>query len=110
MIQIKVSSKQLSNYLNGITHKTFQQGLINHWVVYKNNCVNAQSVFWLFCWAKTGMNSQSSMKQVQNIFDNIFKDINFRDFDKLVPHKEARKLRYRKGNIEHEIEKYLSPD
>jgi len=45
--------------------------------------VRAQSVLWLFCWAKTGMNSEEARQVSAQIFDEIL-PITFAKFDAVL--------------------------
>ena len=107
MIKLKVEKAELENFFREIDHKSFQKALKSHWKVIGQN-VTAQSVCWLFCWAKTGMNSQSAMEQSRRVFDELFQSITFSGFDQRVPHEWARKARYRTENIEKELCDLLS--
>jgi len=107
MIKLKVEKSELDNLFGEIKHDTFQKALTEHWKVSGQN-VYAQSVCWLFCWAKTGMNSQNAMEQSRQVFDRIFQSVTFSDFDQKVPHEWAREARYRTENIEKELESLLT--
>jgi len=103
MVKLKFEKTELEDIFGEVKHDTFQKALTKYWKV-KDQYATAQSVCWLFCWAKTGMNSQDAMKQSRQIFDRIFQSVTFSDFDKKVPHEWARKARSRTGNIEKELD------
>lgn len=106
MVKLKVEKKELENLFGEIKHDTFQKALAEHWKV-KGQYITAQSICWLFCWAKTGMNSQNAMEQSRQVFDKVFSTVTFSDFDKKVPHEWAREARYRTDNIEKELDDLL---
>ena len=106
MVKLKVEKSELEKLFGEISHDTFQKALTEHWIV-NEQYVTAQSVCWLFCWAKTGMNSQNAMKQSRQVFDRIFQSVTFSDFDQKVPHEWARVARYRTENIEKELNDLL---
>ncbi len=65
-------------------------------------CVTAQSICWLYCWAKTGMNSANAAQQSRQAFNQIF-DRPYEWFDARVPHEWARVARYRTVDIESDL-------
>jgi hypothetical protein len=69
--------------------------------------VTAQSVLWLFCWGKTGMNSENARRVAVQVFDEIM-PISFIQLDALVVHEYARRSRYASHNIENELEQILA--
>ena len=109
IFKLKIEESELETLFREVKHDIFQKSLIRHWKVIGQD-VTAQSVCWLFCWAKTGMNSPSAMEQSRQIFDKIFKFITFTDFDEKVPHEWAREARYRTENIDEELKNLLSID
>ena len=62
----------------------------------------AQSICWLYCWAKTGQNSDKAAKQARRAFDAIF-DRSYSWLDGRLRHENAQKFRYDPGNIEAEF-------
>jgi hypothetical protein len=92
--------------LLSIPHKTCEKGIANNWEVASDGRVRAQSVFWLFCWAKTGMNSQQAREVAVRVFDEIL-PISFAQFDAAVDHEYARVARYASHDIERELEEIL---
>jgi hypothetical protein len=55
---------------------------------------SAASFLWLFCWAKTGMNSEAARLASVEAFEEIF-GLRFKDVDHRVDHGWARQMRYR---------------
>jgi len=62
--------------LSTIRHKTFAKGVGAHWLADPgaphNNAVKQCSLCWLFCWAETGMNSDTTKLEARAAFDDIF--------------------------------------
>jgi len=69
--------------------------------------VRAQSVYWLYCWAKTGMNSEEARQASVRVFDAIL-PVTFARFDAVTNHEYARLARYASADIEHELEETLA--
>jgi hypothetical protein len=78
--------------LNSIGHKTCI-GAIGHQWKQDADDVADHSVFWLYCWGKSGMNSESARQAAIRAFDAIF-PVSFARFDAVVDQEEARKWRY----------------
>jgi hypothetical protein len=79
----------------------------DHWSVDPTNGeVRAQSALWLFCWAKTGMNSEGARIVAAEVFDQVM-PMSFAQFDAVVEHGYARECRYTPRNIEREFEEKL---
>ncbi|SRR5712692_3442026 len=89
-----------------IPHKACAKAIGTHWKVAPDGKVRAQSVFWLFCWAKTGMSSENARQVSVRVFDEIL-PITFTEFDAAVDHGHAREARYAARNVEHELEELL---
>ena len=126
-ISLSVSPKKAKDELDKIRscHKTFKKGLEKHWRTYKDQNgkerVTAQSICWLFCWAKTGMNSEYAEKQARSVFDNIFDHTHqwlegrlgrlgrpSPGYREATGHERAQDLRYKKGDIEEEFDSLLA--
>lgn len=107
MIKLKVDRMELERLLGTIDHDIFQKSIKEHWKI-NDQEVSAQSVCWLFCWAKTGTNSQKVRQQSRQVFDKIFQTIDFLEFDKKVSLEYAREARYINGDIEKELEGLLN--
>ena len=106
MITLKVTPEKAWHRLSTVDHKIFRRSLGRYWIVDDGGSVKAQSAFWLYCWAKTGMNSPEAAKVSRTVFDCIF-DISFDVFDANVPHEWARKARYTKVDIDDQLAAYL---
>jgi hypothetical protein len=107
MVQLIVTKEEALLKLRSIFHQTCQKGIENYWHVNANDSVNAQSVCWLYCWAKTGMGSDKAKLEAQEAFNTVL-NINFNDFDTCPDAYEwARKRRCKKGDIDKEITEYL---
>jgi hypothetical protein len=106
-MKLKIPKTQADLLLNGIGNSRFQNGRI-HWKVDKNDIVKAQSVLWLFCWAKASASPASNWNQtghaVIKIFDQLF-DVPFHDFDHCnhINLRWARDNRYTSKDIETDL-------
>jgi hypothetical protein len=91
-----------------IPHKTCAKAVEDHWSVDATTGeVRAQSALWLFCWAKTGMNSEDARIVAAGVFDQLM-PLSFAQFDAVVDHEYARECRYTPRNIERELEEKLA--
>ena len=90
-----------------IPHKRCADAVTDNWKVEPDGRVRAQSVFWLFCWGKTGMASEHARQSAVRVFDGIL-PISFVEFDAIVDHEYAREARYASHDIEHELDKILA--
>jgi hypothetical protein len=104
---LKKSAADARKLVLSIPHKRCANAMTDNWKVEADGMVRAQSVFWLFCWAKTGMNSEHARQVAVRVFDEIL-PISFVAFDAIVNHEYARKARYASHNIEHELEGFLA--
>jgi hypothetical protein len=104
---LKKSTDDARKLVLSIPHKTCTRAIAENWKVGPDGRVRAQSVLWLFCWAKTGMNSEHARQGAIRAFDDIL-PISFAEFDAAVDHQYARVSRYASHNIEHELEDILS--
>ncbi len=107
MPNLKNSPKQARNLLSMVDHATFQSMIDTHWRFAPDGRPTAPSVLWLFCWAKTGQDSERTAQHVRALFDDIL-DISFESFDEKVDHDWAREMRYADGDIEADLEARLS--
>ena len=105
-VHLTVSPEDALNELKSVRHQTFLKALDNYWHVEVPNRVKAQSVCWLFCWAKTGMKSKGAAIASKQVFNKIL-DIRYERFDKLVGLEWARDNRKKPGNIESKLAKLL---
>lgn len=93
-MKLKVTIQEAARELRRLEHESFQDAIKEHWHVYPDGQVKAQSVLWLFCWAKTGMNSEEAAEAAEEIFDKIMEKP-FRYCEPRIPHDDfARKYRY----------------
>ena len=98
MIWMKVSAGEAKQAISQIEHKTCQRGLERYWIPYQDatgkDQATAQSICWLFCWAKTGMGSRKALTQARHAFDYIFDQPH--DWLKArLPQEDAERLRYK---------------
>jgi hypothetical protein len=103
---LKKSTDEARKLVLSIPHKTCARAIAENWRVESDGRVWAQSVLWLFCWAKTGMNSEHARQVAIRVFDEIL-PISFAEFDAAVDHQYARLSRYAAHSIEHELEEIL---
>jgi hypothetical protein len=78
--------------LHSIEHKTCIKAIGREWIQ-DGDDVAAHSVFWLYCWGKAGMNCEPARQTSIRVFDTIL-PISFAQFDAVVDHEQARRLRY----------------
>lgn len=102
IVPIDEARKQLLS----IPHNTCTKGINKHWKVDQDGTVRAQSVLWLFCWAKTGQKSEKARQAAVRVFDKILSR-DFADLDAVLEHKYAREDRYSPRNIEEEFEQRI---
>ena len=105
-MQLTKSTDEVRKLVLSIPHKTCARAVEENWKVAPDGSVRAQSVLWLFCWAKTGMNSEHARQVARGVFDEIM-PISFAEFDAAVDHQYARKSRYTPHSMEHELEDIL---
>jgi hypothetical protein len=106
-MQLNVSREDAEKLLETIPHKSCKKAIVQHWRMKADGEVTAQGVFWLFCWAKTGMNKPEAAEVARDLFDRFF-PVSFRDFDSHVPHHVARELRYAGGDVEAKLDALLA--
>lgn len=109
LLNIRVSPGEAKKILRMVDHKKYLDALDTHWQTFEDKHPRAQSICWLFCWAKTGNNSEIAAQEAKEVFNSLF-DKPFEWFDRRVPHDWARDARYKKDNIESELERYLKGD
>uniref|UniRef100_A0A7V4XU88 Uncharacterized protein n=1 Tax=Acidobacterium capsulatum TaxID=33075 RepID=A0A7V4XU88_9BACT len=100
---LRVTAEEARKRLLSIPHSTCTKAIDEHWKVDQDGKVRAQSVLWLFCWAKTGMNSEEARRSSVLVFDTILSR-SFASLDAVLDHQYARKARYSSGDIEDEFE------
>jgi hypothetical protein len=106
MIKLKVDPDEALAFLEGIDNEAFSKALQDNWHVDKSGYIRAQSVLWLFCWAKTGMNKPETAEDAQAVFDAIF-PFSYNFILSRVDHEWAQRKRYATRNIEMELEERI---
>lgn len=106
-MRLKVSNQQASELLETIPHQRCLNAIPAQWRVTPDGKASAQSVLWLFCWAKTGMNSPGAAQAAKEVFNQIF-PIRFEEAEARIPHEYAREKRYASGDIESDINRLLA--
>jgi len=105
-MNLQIPEEEARKHLLAIPHSTCQKGVDRHWRVNGERKVTAQSVLWLFCWAKTGQNSEAARLASVRAFDSIL-PVRFADLNHTIDHGYARGARYSLGDIEEEFEQKL---
>jgi len=105
-VHLVLSLEDAIEELRSVDHKTFQDALGNYWHSDKSRRVKAQSVCWLFCWAKTGMRSEKAAIASRRVFNRIL-NITYEQFDEKVGLAWARENRNKTANIESQLAKLL---
>jgi len=93
-LRLTVSPQHTLRLLRQVEHKMFSDALEANWEL-EHRTVTPQSVCWLFCWAKTGINSRRTAEHCRRLFNKIF-DGAYSDLDCASFHKFARKFRYQR--------------
>ena len=109
MIKLSVTFKRAQDLIEAIPHQRCRKGVKRHWKPGGNAGVTAQSICWLFCWAKTGMGSQPAAHEAQRVFNAIFNK-SFDWFDARVGYEWSRGARYTKKDIESELQHRLQQE
>jgi hypothetical protein len=107
VIRVQVTPTEAWKLIRAIPHNSCQSSAQQCWVGGGDAGVTAQSICWLYCWAKTGMNSNDAAEVAKQAFDQIF-DQSYEWFDARVSHEWARKARYKHGDIESQLAARLS--
>ena len=107
MAKLKVTPALARSYLLRVQHASYRKGLSKYWSVDGDGHVRAQSVCWLFCWAKTGNGYPDAKEGARSIFDAIL-DIPFAVFAAQVPDEWAEGARYQDGDMEKELDALLN--
>jgi hypothetical protein len=95
-IRLNQRNVVLLSLFDTINHQTFQGGRNRHWQVVTQNGVEfitPQSFCWLYCWAKTGMNSINAKSLAKQVFNAAF-SFSFSEVDNEHLFELARRLRY----------------
>ena len=91
-MNLKVTMDESKRQLRSIPHQTCFKAIDKHWMMNEDGTIKAQSVLWLFCWAKTGQSSDHARQVAAHVFDNIL-PISFAKLDAVLDHEYARKKR-----------------
>jgi hypothetical protein len=103
------SADEARKLVLSIPHTTCTRAIDENWKVANNGRIRAQSVLWLYCWAKTGMGSEPALRGSVRVFNEVL-PIRFVDFDAIPGiHEYARRQRYASGDIEHDFERLIAP-
>ncbi len=109
-MKVSTSFSTAKKLLGEIPHITCQRAIQNRWRRDSNDGVTAQSVLWLFCWAKNGMGSGAAESKAKEIFDHLRPEgRSFADFDRRVGYPYAVRNRYSSdADVEHEVKRRLA--
>jgi hypothetical protein len=107
MIGLKIAPALARSFLMSVPNSSYRKGLSKYWRVDDSGHVRAQSVCWLFCWAKTGNGDLDAKAGAREIFDAIL-DTPFEVFDRQVSLEWAEGARYKDGDMEKELESLLN--
>lgn len=97
-----VTNEEAAQLIEAIPNRTCVDASRNHWIVSDEGNARAQSVLWLFCWAKTGMGRKNAERAARETFDLLF-PIKFAEFDARIAHQYARDNRYSEYDLEAEL-------
>ena|ERR1022692_3304464 len=101
-MRLLVSNEEAEQLIGTIPHRTCVDASRNHWIVSDQGDARAQSVLWLFCWAKTGMGNRKAERAARDVFDRLFA-MKFSAFDDRIDHQYARDHRYSEFDLEAEL-------
>jgi len=111
VIRLGVSPEEALRLLQQVPHDNFLKTLDSRWQVDDAGNVKAQSIYWLFCWAKTGNSSLDAAEACRSVFNKIFDktkyNMTYNWFDSKIDHEWAQKARYKPGNIEFDFQRRL---
>lgn len=82
--------------------RTFQYARRIWWNVNEQHFVKAQSVYWLYCWAQTGMGHSTKAMACREIFNRIF-PFSFEYLTERVPSDYPRRFRYSLSRIDNDF-------
>ena len=105
-MRLTISPEETRRLLLSIPHERCVKAIDRNWRVQSDGSARAQSILWLFCWAKTGMNSEIAREAAVRVFDRIL-PVTFAHFSLAIDHEWARWGRYALGNIERELNERL---
>jgi hypothetical protein len=107
VISLKVSQHEALSRIHQIPHAKAFNASKTFWRILPDGRPDPRSVCWLYCWAKTGMNSDSAAHEAQRVFDDIF-NVSFSWMDKRIDHEWAREARYASRDVSKEMTEQLS--
>lgn len=102
MISFTVTEQEAQARIRAIPHERAVNAIDAHWRVQPDGTPDARSVCWLYCWAKTGMNSAKAADEARAVFNAIF-SMSYESFDKRVGHEWARRARYAAQDMRDEL-------
>ena len=102
MYKLNLPPDQALKLVETIGHKSCLKGIPRQWRTTVDGYVTAQSILWLFCWAKTGMNSPAAAEIAKTVFNRLL-PFTFQHADSRLPHAWARYNRYVDYDIELEL-------
>lgn len=102
MISLKVTPQEAMARISRIPHSTAIRGAQKYWRIRADGRPDPRSICWLYCWAKTGMNSRSAASEAERAFNAIL-DISFATMDKRVDYEWAQEARYATRDIGAEL-------
>jgi hypothetical protein len=89
-MEMKVLYSESLELLKTIPHSSCRKAIENQWLINDGGKIKAHSICWLFCWAKTGMTSKRAESESKIVFNKIFGEMSFENFDTHVEHEWAR--------------------
>jgi len=110
MQRLNISKEEVDGLFDTVFDKTFQDARRIWWEVNAEGYVRAQSVYWFYCWAQTGMAHERSRLACREIFNEIF-PFTYEFFSGRVPGDYPRSFRHslRKDDFnDQELDRFLS--
>ena len=106
MIKVRVPFEESKRLVLAIPHRMAQKAAAYHWKPGGDAGVTAQSICWLYCWAKTGLGSEQAAHASKYAFNQTF-DRSYEWLDSKIDHEWARSARYIGRDIESEFRDIL---
>jgi hypothetical protein len=103
LLHIIKPADEVHKLLQSIPHSSCTNAIDRYWKVDHDGRVRAQSVLWLFCWAKTGMNSERARIRSEEVLNTVL-PTTFKELDAALDHAYARRARYSSLDMEEEFE------
>ena len=101
-ISLRVSPQEALAQLRAIPNERARNAIAAQWRVAADGRIDQRSVCWLYCWAKTGMNSRNAAEISRRVFDAIF-DVSYRSAETFIDHAWARQARYASEPVDDEM-------